>query len=133
MEPISVIYTLDDEYINAGGMLDGMTIDSEGKLWVAIPGCSCILRIDPILKKVCYKLIVPIKKPTACTFGGKNLDTMYITARNTDAANNEPHEHLWCCKLEGIKGLSAGHQVKLGNQEKRCCFIPDYLNVLIKF
>lgn len=129
IEPISIVYTLDDEYINAGGMLDGMTIDNEGKLWCAVPGCSCILRIDPILKKVCYKLVVPIKKPTACTFGGKNLDYLYITARNADAANNEPNEHLWCCKLEGIKGVSAGNQVKINHQEKRCCF-PDYFKFL---
>lgn len=132
-DEVSVIYSLEDEYINAGGVLDGMTIDSEGKLWVAVSGCSCILRIDPITRKVCYKLITPITKPTALTFGGRNLELLYITSRNEDASN-EPQALLYCCQIEGIKGMSAGNQVTISRKEFSCCSLPDYLNPLtIKF
>lgn len=132
-DEVSVIYTLEDEYINAGGVLDGMTIDSEGKLWVAVSGCSCILRIDPITRKVCYKLITSITKPTALTFGGRNLELLYITSRNEDSSN-EPQALLYCCQIEGIKGMSAGNQVTISRKEFSCCSLPDYLNPLtIKF
>ena len=128
-EELSVIYKLDAEYVKAGGMLDGMTIDSEGKLWVAIPGCSCILRIDPETQKVIYKLLLPIKKPTAVAFGGPHLESLYITTRNEDASN-EPKGLLYRCKIDGIRGMSAGHQIKMSSKEYKCCFLPYLMNAI---
>lgn len=129
---VSTVYNLEAEYINKDGMLDGMTLDVEGKIWVAVPGCSCILRIDPLTNKVIYKLMLPVLKPTACTFGGLELDNLYITTRNADGSEL-PQALLYRCKIEGIKGAHAGHEVKI-NRENNCCTLPNVLNALsIKF
>jgi sugar lactone lactonase YvrE len=59
---------------------DGMTIDSEGFLWVAIFNGGKVLRIDPITGKTVFEILVPnAKQVTSCTFGGENLDELYIT------------------------------------------------------
>ena len=129
---VSTVYNLEAEYINKNGMLDGMTLDSDGKIWVAVPGCSCILRIDPLTNKVIYKLMLPVIKPTACTFGGSELESLYITTRNPDGSN-EPQALLLRCKIDGIKGAHAGHEVKI-SRENNCCKLPDMLSALsIKF
>lgn len=58
---------------------DGMTIDSEGKLWVAHWGGSCVARWDPLTGELLQKIEVPGPHVTSCAFGGEGLDTLYIT------------------------------------------------------
>lgn len=63
------IYSLstDDRFNEC--ILDGMTIDAEGMLWVALVGGACLLRIDPQTGRELTRLKVPSKKPTSCAFG----------------------------------------------------------------
>jgi sugar lactone lactonase YvrE len=61
------------------GFPDGMTIDREDKLWVAIYGGSRVLRIDPKTGETLMEIHLPVPKITSCTFGGKNLNELYIT------------------------------------------------------
>jgi sugar lactone lactonase YvrE len=65
----TVVYTLPEQAIEAGHMMDGMTIDSAGMLWVAVTNASCVMRIDPASGAEIKRIIVPSKKPTAVTFG----------------------------------------------------------------
>ncbi len=64
----------------AMGFPDGMTVDSEGMLWIAHWGGFCVRRWDPHTGKILQKITVPAPQPTSCCFGGKNLDTLYITS-----------------------------------------------------
>lgn len=61
------------------GAPDGMTIDEEGKLWVAMWGGGCVARWDPQTGELLQKITVPGPHTTSCAFGGKNLETLYIT------------------------------------------------------
>ena len=63
---------------------DGMTIDNEGNLWVAVYGGGCILCINPENGHILDRVDVPAKKTSCCTFGGPNLDTLYITTISED-------------------------------------------------
>jgi sugar lactone lactonase YvrE len=57
---------------------DGMTIDAEGGLWVALWGGSAIRRyVDGALDRV---VVLPVMKPTSCAFGGPDLDELYVTS-----------------------------------------------------
>ena len=47
VESSKVIYTLTAEDMRRGHRMGGMTIDCKFKLWVALNGAGCILRIDP--------------------------------------------------------------------------------------
>ena len=73
------------------GMPDGMAIDSEGMLWVAHYGGSCVSRWNPSTAQLLLKIDLPVTQVTACAFGGPNLDTLFITsaAQELDAAELE--------------------------------------------
>jgi sugar lactone lactonase YvrE len=59
---------------------DGMTIDEEGKLWVALWGSGCIVRCDPENGNIVGKIMVPAVNTTSCCFAGENLDILVITS-----------------------------------------------------
>jgi sugar lactone lactonase YvrE len=58
-------------------VLDGMTIDSENHLWVALCGAGCILRINPAAKKEVYRLRLPFRNPVSCTFGNTTFRSCF--------------------------------------------------------
>ena len=66
----------------APGKPDGCTIDSEGFLWSVRWGGSCIARFAPdaSLDRI---IEVPMRCPTSCTFGGPDLNHLYITSMPT--------------------------------------------------
>jgi Gluconolactonase len=57
---------------------DGLTVDEQGGVWVALSHGSAVRRYksDGVLDEV---IEIPVKKVTACTFGGPNLDQLFIT------------------------------------------------------
>lgn len=60
------------------GAPDGMTIDAEGGLWVALWGGGAVHRyLDGQLDRV---IKLPVGQPTSCTFGGEDLDELYVTS-----------------------------------------------------
>jgi sugar lactone lactonase YvrE len=60
------------------GAPDGMTIDAEGGLWVALWGGGAIHRyLDGQLERV---IRLPVSQPTSCAFGGDGLDELYVTS-----------------------------------------------------
>jgi len=65
------------------GQPDGMTIDAEGKLWVAHWDGWCVCRWDPATGELMRKLTLPVARPTSCAFGGPSLDTLYVTSAST--------------------------------------------------
>jgi sugar lactone lactonase YvrE len=58
---------------------DGMTIDAEGKLWVAIWGAGQVHRYDPGTGTLLQTIYVPAPHTSSCAFGGPELKTLYIT------------------------------------------------------
>lgn len=61
------------------GSPDGMTIDSEGMLWVAVWGGSRVDCWNPATGKRLETIAVPATNVTSCAFGGDGLDELYIT------------------------------------------------------
>jgi sugar lactone lactonase YvrE len=61
------------------GKPDGMTVDSEGFLWVAHWDGWCVTRYDPD-GKVERVIHLPVPRPTSCVFGGPDLQTLYVTS-----------------------------------------------------
>jgi sugar lactone lactonase YvrE len=58
---------------------DGMTIDEEGMLWVAMWGGACVNRYDPLSGSLIGKVKVPALNVTACAFGGADMKQLFIT------------------------------------------------------
>lgn len=93
------------------GYPDGMTIDSEDKLWIAHWGGYCIGRWDPLTGKMLTKVEVPAPNVTSCAFGGKNLDILYITTASTGMNESDREKYPDSGKVftakPGVKGVKA--------------------------
>jgi sugar lactone lactonase YvrE len=63
----------------ADGLPDGMTVDSEGGVWVCLFGGGALRRYsaDGTLEAV---VELPVTNPTSPVFGGDRLDTLYVTS-----------------------------------------------------
>uniref|UniRef100_V5GXT7 Regucalcin n=1 Tax=Anoplophora glabripennis TaxID=217634 RepID=V5GXT7_ANOGL len=72
------------------GLLDGMTIDSDGNLWVAICNAGKVIKVDPRKPEtLLYTLSLPAKQTTSVAFGGKNMDELYVTTGRLEFGNTE--------------------------------------------
>jgi sugar lactone lactonase YvrE len=60
------------------GSPDGLCVDAEGHVWVALWGRGAVVRLDPAGREV-GRVAVPASQVTACTFGGPGLDELYVT------------------------------------------------------
>ncbi|GFE48376.1 gluconolactonase [Roseobacter cerasinus] len=62
------------------GLPDGSTLDAEGYIWnCRVVGGGCLLRFDP--EGHIHRVVdLPCSWPTSCTFGGENLDILYVTS-----------------------------------------------------
>ncbi len=94
------------------GAPDGMTIDSEEMLWIAHWGGSQVSRWNPKTGKKLLSVFLPVSRVTSCTFGGINLDDLYITTAKTgmdvQEQKSEPHAgKLFVIRSCGYSGLPA--------------------------
>jgi sugar lactone lactonase YvrE len=94
-----------------GALPDGMTVDSEGFLWVALWGAGRIERytsagdLDDVIE-------LPVTQVTSCTFGGPDLEDLYITSAayqlSDEQLKAEPHAGGVFRVRPGVAGLP-GH------------------------
>ena len=66
-------------YGEGDGYPDGMTVDSEGCLWIAFWDGWCLRRLSPD-GEIVETLKVPVQRPTSCAFGGPDLDRLFVTS-----------------------------------------------------
>jgi sugar lactone lactonase YvrE len=64
--------------VEADGYPDGLAVDAEGHVLVAFWGGWKIIRYDPDGKQE-REIRFPVANPTACAFGGRDLDELYVT------------------------------------------------------
>ena len=90
---------------------DGMCMDAEGMLWIALFGGGCVTRWDPVSGQRLERLALPCRQVTSCCFGGPHLDQLFITTarREMDAAaiKAEPLAGGLFQADVGVKGLPA--------------------------
>jgi len=86
---------------------DGMTIDSEGHLWIAFCHGGCVTQFDPNSGKELQQISIPCRETTACAFGGPDLSELYIT---TGIPGDDPEllaGRLFVVKGLGVRGVQA--------------------------
>ncbi|WP_452218788.1 SMP-30/gluconolactonase/LRE family protein [Lacinutrix undariae] len=98
---------------NSLGFPDGMTIDENDHLWVAMWNGNAVICFDPKTGKVISKIEVPAHNVTSCAFGGKNFDILYITTASVDMTAEEHKKHplagsIFKTKTK-VKGVKANH------------------------
>lgn len=71
------------------GMPDGMTVDADGMLWVAMWGGGAVVRYDPESGQMLEKIELPVKSVTSMVFGGEDMDEMFVTTAKMDTDLNK--------------------------------------------
>ena len=72
----------------AEGVPDGLTVDADGCVWVAMWGGSALRRFTPDGEPDAV-LPVPVSQPTSCAFGGPGLADLYITSARVGLTDDQ--------------------------------------------
>lgn len=70
------------------GYPDGMTIDSEGSVWMAHWDGARVSRFTPD-GALDRSIALPVSRPTSCVFAGERLDRLFVTSASI-GCENEP-------------------------------------------
>jgi L-arabinonolactonase len=92
-----------------GGRPDGATVDQQGYYWCALVHGGAIGRFDP-KGRLERRIELPVKQPTMCTFGGDDLDILYVTSSvalvpEAERASQPLAGALFAIRGLGMKGL----------------------------
>ena len=93
------------------GYPDGMTIDEEGNLWIALWGGARVGCWDPRSGKLLETVQVAAEHVSSCAFGGDELNELYITTAreglDRDQLKGQPHAGGLFRVRPGVRGFAA--------------------------
>jgi len=75
------------------GFPDGMTIDNQGNLWIAMFEGAAVTCWNPDDGRLVSTFPLPAKNATSCAFGGARLDELYVTTATFQMAPEEMHRY----------------------------------------
>lgn len=88
----------------ADGLPDGLTVDADGCIWLAVWGASEVRRYTPD-GRLDRRIELPASQITSCAFGGTDLDVLYVTSAALDVAAAEPEAGALFQVRAGVQGL----------------------------
>ncbi|CAA9995026.1 unnamed protein product [Nesidiocoris tenuis] len=100
---------------NIAGIPDGMTIDTDGNLWIACFGGNQVIQINPTTGELIRCVQFPkAHQITSVSFGGPNLDELYVTSAEENVpadvkAKNPESGSLYRVTGLGAKGFPAAN------------------------
>jgi sugar lactone lactonase YvrE len=86
------------------GTPDGLTVDADGGVWVALWGGSAVHRYSPD-GELDQVVSLPVAQVSSCAFGGEDLDTLFITTSREGLSDPEPAAGALFAVQPGTKGL----------------------------
>lgn len=93
------------------GRPDGSQIDADGCLWNAEYAGGRVVRYTPD-GRIDRIVTLPVSQPTSCTFGGRDLDELYITTASQrlspEQLASEPLAGALFVVRPGVRGLPEG-------------------------
>ncbi|MET0458974.1 MAG: SMP-30/gluconolactonase/LRE family protein [Ilumatobacteraceae bacterium] len=87
---------------------DGLTVDDDGGIWVALWGGGAVHRYAPDGELLAV-VVLPVDRPTSCAFGGPDRATLFVTTSreglDDTAMGNQPHAgHVFTVEGLGFTG-----------------------------
>ena len=83
---------------------DGMTIDTEDRLWIAFCHGAKVVCFNPATQKEEMQIDFPCVETTACAFGGPDLRDLYITTGKKPDLDEPLAGRLFVCR-PGAQGV----------------------------
>ncbi len=83
---------------------DGMTIDSEDRLWIAFCHGGKVICFDPAKLRIIERIDFPCVETTACAFGGTDLRDLYVTTGLKPGLDESLAGRLFVCR-PGAQGV----------------------------
>ena len=80
---VNTVVRIDPQY----GSPDGMCIDAEGMLWIALWGGGRVIRVNPATGEWLAEVPVPAARVSCCAFGGQKLNELIITTAMDENGN----------------------------------------------
>jgi sugar lactone lactonase YvrE len=98
--------------IDTGGVPDGLAVDADDHVWVALWDGWAVHRYRPdgVLDRI---VDVPVARPTSCAFGGDDLDDLYVTSARVGLSAAALEEQPWA---GGVLALRPGVRGRLPNR-----------------
>jgi len=97
------------------GLPDGLTVDAEGCVWVAIWGAGEVRRFDSG-GRLLARVRIPASQPSSCAFGGDGLRDLYITTARLGLGPREREREPLAGSIFVLRDAGAGqplHRVAL--------------------
>ncbi|MFS0894825.1 SMP-30/gluconolactonase/LRE family protein [Microbacterium sp. 179-I 3D3 NHS] len=92
------------------GLPDGLTVDADGGVWLALFGGGAVRRYSPS-GELTHHIALPVTNPTCPAFGGPDLDTLFVTSARIklteEQLSREPAGALLALAVPGHRGLPA--------------------------
>ena len=82
---------------------DGMCADENGNLWIARVSRGAVVCFDPRTKQIIDEVEFPVTTTTSCTFGGANMDTLFVTTATWGNSVPESPDRGSLFKVENMK------------------------------
>lgn len=96
------------------GSPDGMTIDEDGNLWIALYGGSAVGCWNPESGQLLTRVEMPVPNVTSCAFGDEALDALYITTASQKMSEEELARYPLSGGLFKVKPGVRGVKAALG-------------------
>ena len=97
------------QFTERDGSPDGMTVDSEGCLWMCFWDGSCVRRFSPDGEWL-ETIEMPVSRPTSLVFGGRDLDELYISSASIgldeQARQMQPNAGGLFMLKPGVQGIA---------------------------
>ncbi|MYH72936.1 MAG: SMP-30/gluconolactonase/LRE family protein [Acidimicrobiia bacterium] len=71
------------DFADQTGAPDGLAVDAEGCIWVALWQGWAVQRYDPE-GELMRQISLPVSKATSCAFGGPDLDRLFVTSASVE-------------------------------------------------
>ncbi len=93
-----------------------MTIDSCGRLWVALFDGHALACYDSNTCKLLGKLRMPVRHPTCPVFGGSKLDVMYVTCKGLEPETGAGG--IFSVKVSGVSGMAPAYPANVSCEQE---------------
>nr|XP_003701165.1 PREDICTED: regucalcin-like [Megachile rotundata] len=90
---------------NISGIPDGMTIDTDGHLWIAVYNGGCVLNVDPETGNLLRTVNLPAVKVTSVAFGGPKREILYVTTSARGISEEDLKKQPYAGYVYAVHGL----------------------------